>query len=244
MEASSLGLRLALGTVDDWICWNLTGGSESGVHVTDASNASRTLCYDIGSRSWSAELCDLFGVPMASLGAVLPSAHRYGTVAAGVAGGCLQGVPVSSIAGDQQAALFGHGCHQPGDIKVTYGTGSFVLMNLGGRQPPPTEGLLTTVAWDLGDHAPADAAEGFTYALEGSIFSSGATIQWLRDGLGLIGAAAEVGPLASRNSEQRRCVLDPCLCRPRKSMVGCSGTWHHRGPLKGNRAGPLRPGGS
>ena len=192
------GPRLALGTVDDWICWNLTGGSESGVHVTDPSNASRTLCYDIGSRSWSAEMCDVLGVPIGALGEVLPSAYRYGTVAAGVAGGCLQGVPVSSIVGDQQAALFGHGCHLPGDTKVTYGTGSFVLMNLGRRQPPPTEGLLTTVAWDLGDHAPADAADGFSYALEGSIFSSGATIQWLRDGLGLIGEAAEAGPLASQ----------------------------------------------
>ena len=148
------GPSLALGTVDDWICWNLTGGAQSGVHVTDASNASRTLCYDIGLRSWSPELCDLFGVPMASLGTILPSAHRYGTVAASVAGGSLLGVPVSSLVGDQQAALFGHGCHLPGDIKVTYGTGSFVLMNLGAQRPPPTEGLLTTVAWDLGDHAP------------------------------------------------------------------------------------------
>ena len=119
-------------------------------------------------------------------------------MAAGVAGGSLTGVPVSGILGDQQAALFGHGCHLPGDTKVTYGTGSFVLMNLGTHQPPPTEGLLTTVAWDLGEHAPKGAADGFNYALEGSIFSSGATIQWLRDGLGLIGEAAEAGPLASQ----------------------------------------------
>ncbi len=192
------GGSLALGTVDDWIGWNLTGGAESGVHVTDPSNASRTLCYDIGQRAWSAELCDVLRVPIEALGEILPSAHRYGTVAAGVAGGSLEGVPVSGIVGDQQAALFGHGCHLPGDTKVTYGTGSFVLMNLGAQRPPPIEGLLTTVAWDLGEHAPKGAADGFNYALEGSIFSSGATIQWLRDGLGLIGEAAEAGPLASQ----------------------------------------------
>ena len=143
---------LALGTVDDWICWNLTGGAESGVHVTDPSNASRTLCYDIVQRAWSAELCDLFGVPIGALGEILPSACRYGAVAAGVADGSLQGVPVSGVVGDQQAALFGHACHLPGDTKVTYGTGSFVLMNLGTRRPPTTGGLLTTVAWDLGEH--------------------------------------------------------------------------------------------
>ena len=191
------GPSLALGTVDDWICWNLTGGTKSGVHATDPSNASRTLCYDISQRTWSAELCEILGVPLDALGEVLPSARRYATAAAGVAGGCVKGVPVSAMIGDQQAALFGHGCHLPGDTKVTYGTGSFVLMNLGTRRPPPIEGLLTTVAWDLGDHAPK-GIDGFSYALEGSIFSSGATIQWLRDGLGLIGEAAEAGPLASQ----------------------------------------------
>ncbi len=189
---------LALGTVDDWVCWNLTGGAGgSGVHATDASNASRTLCYDIQQRSWSHELCDLFGVPLEALGEVLPSAGRFGTVASTVAGGAFKGVPVSGIAGDQQAALFGHGCHEPGDTKVTYGTGSFVLMNLGREIPPPAEGVLTTVAWDLGAHAPPGAGDGFVYALEGAVFSSGATIQWLRDGLGLIDQAAEAGPLAA-----------------------------------------------
>ncbi len=192
------GGSLALGTVDDWICWNLTGGAKSGRHATDPSNASRTLCYDIGERAWSAELCDLLGVPIAALGEVLPSACRYGTVPSDVASGSLTGVPVSAIAGDQQAALFGHGCHLPGDTKVTYGTGSFVLMNLGSQLPAPAEGLLTTVAWDLGESTPKGAGEGFSYALEGSIFSSGATIQWLRDGLGLISDAAEAEPLATQ----------------------------------------------
>jgi glycerol kinase len=195
--AVETGRSLALGTVDDWICWNLTGGAKAGVHVTDPSNASRTLCYDIERRAWSAELCDLFRVPIDALGEVLPSACRYGTVAADIAGGSFAGVPVSGIAGDQQAALFGHGCFAPGDTKVTYGTGSFVLMNIGAELPVSTEGLLTTVAWDLGAHAPPGPHAAFNYALEGSIFSSGATIQWLRDGLGLIGEAAEAGPLAS-----------------------------------------------
>jgi glycerol kinase len=191
------GGSLALGTVDDWVCWNLTGGADSGSHVTDASNASRTLCYDLGTRAWSPELCDLFGVPLEALGEVVPSACRYGKVTGGVAGGALEGVPVSGIAGDQQAALFGHGCHLPGETKVTYGTGSFVLMNLGPKPPPPAEGLLTTVAWDLGAHAPGGTGDGFCYALEGAVFSSGATIQWLRDGLGLISQPAETGPLAA-----------------------------------------------
>jgi glycerol kinase len=181
------------------------------MHVTDPSNASRTLCYDIGRRSWSSELCEMLKVPMDTLGEVRPSAGRYGTVCAEVAGGLLRGVPVSGIAGDQQAALFGHCCHLPGETKVTYGTGSFVLMNLGARMPPPTAGLLTTVAWDLGDHAPQRAADGFTYALEGAIFSSGSTIQWLRDGLGMIDQAAQVGPLAAQITSNDGVFLVPAF---------------------------------
>ncbi|MGD0084627.1 MAG: glycerol kinase [Acidimicrobiales bacterium] len=181
--------ELAFGTVDDWVCWNLTGGPDGGVHATDASNASRTLCYDIQEGGWSAELCDLFGIPTTSLGEVRPSSGRFGTVSDLVAGGILTGVPLSGIAGDQQAALFGQCCFSPGATKVTYGTGSFVLMNLGGDVGAPSEGLLTTVAWQLGDD--------LTYALEGAIFASGATVQWLRDGLGIIAHAAETGPLAA-----------------------------------------------
>ena len=193
VEASA---SLALGTVDDWICWNLTGSVSGGAHVTDPSNASRTLCYDIERRAWSDELCEAMRVPIRALGEVLPSSGRYGTVAAGVAGGLFKGVPVSGIAGDQQAALFGHCCHLPGETKVTYGTGSFLLMNLGTELPRPSQGLLTTVAWDLGDLV-AQGGGGFSYALEGAIFSSGATIQWLRDGLGVIREAAQAGPLAA-----------------------------------------------
>jgi len=202
---------LALVTVVEWVCSDLTGGVEAGKDATDASSASRTLCYDIERRAWSAELCELFGVPQEALGEVLPSANRYGTVAATVAGGSFAGVPVSGIAGDQQAALFGHGCHSPGDTKVTYGTGSFILMNLGEKLTPPTEGLLTTVAWDLGEHRPESSGHSFSYALEGAIFSSGATIQWLRDGLGMIDEAAEAQALAAQIASNEGVYLVPAF---------------------------------
>ena len=183
--------NLALGTVDSWLVWNLTGGrADAGAqHVTDPSNASRTLLFDIREGAWSAELAELFGVPLHTLAEVLPSSGRFGLTAPGTSA-LGAGVPISGIAGDQQAALFGQACFEVGMTKNTYGTGSFVLMNVGTVCPPPTEGLLTTVAWTL--------ANGETsYALEGAIFVTGAAIQWLRDGLGIIGAAAETGPLAA-----------------------------------------------
>ncbi len=197
------GSDLMLGTVDDWICWKLTGGADRGVHATDASNASRTLCYDIVDQAWSDELCDLFGVPTGALGEVRPSSGRFGVVSGDVAAGRLSGVPLSGIAGDQQAALFGQCCFEPGMTKVTYGTGSFVLMSLGEVCPPPRDGLLTTVAWQLGDR--------FNYALEGAIFSSGATIQWLRDGLQIIERADEVGALAASIESNEGVVLVPAF---------------------------------
>lgn len=195
--------ELALGTVDDWVCWNLTGGPAGGVHATDVSNASRTLCYDIAERRWSDELCSLFGIPVRSLGEVSASSGRFGVVSGEVAGGVLKGVPVAGIAGDQQAALFGQCCFDPGATKVTYGTGSFVLMNLGDHLPAPAEGLLTTVAWQLGDE--------MTYALEGAVFASGATIQWLRDGLGIIKDASEIAPLAASVSSTEGVFLVPAF---------------------------------
>jgi glycerol kinase len=181
---------LALGTVDSWELWNLTGGrADAGaVFATDPSNACRTLLYDIGTRAWSSDLAELFGVPQGALPEVLPSSGVFGRTAAG-ATVLPAGIPVAGIAGDQQAALFGQACFEVGMTKNTYGTGSFVLMNVGSGCPPPAEGLLTTVAWSLADGTVA-------YALEGSIFATGAAIQWLRDGLGIIGAAAETGPLA------------------------------------------------
>ena len=183
--------NLALGTIDDWLLWNLTGGIQGGVHATDPSNASRTMLYDLRSHAWSSELCDTFGVPMSALGELQPSAGRFGSVHRDALGGLLAGVPVSGILGDQQAALFGQACVHPGMAKNTYGTGSFVLLNVGTELPAPSEGLLTTVAWDLGSHGP------LTYALEGSVFVTGAAIQWLRDGLQIIDTAADIGPLAA-----------------------------------------------
>ncbi len=182
---------LALGTVDDWLLWNLTGGVDGGVHATDPSNASRTMLYDITTRRWSDELCELLGVPRRALGEVRPSSGRFGQVSAQIIDGGLRGVPVSGILGDQQAALFGQACVEPGMAKNTYGTGSFVLMNIGPECPPPTEGLLTTVAWDLGPNG------GYAYALEGAVFITGAAIQWLRDGLQIIEKSADIGPLAA-----------------------------------------------
>jgi len=182
-----IGPNLAFGTVDSWLLWRLTGGPAGGVHATEPSNASRTLLYDINTLSWSDPLLELFGVPRACLPEVRPTSGRFGTTAADAAAGLR--VPVSGIAGDQQAALFGQACFEPGMTKNTYGTGSFVLMNLGPSHPPPTEGLLTSVAWQFDDEV--------TYAMEGAIFVTGAAIQWLRDGLGIIADAAETGPLAA-----------------------------------------------
>ncbi len=176
--------ELALGTIDAWIIWNLTGGE---VFATDVTNASRTMLCDIRSRTWDQELCDLIGVPIAALPEIVPSSGRIGVTSASC--GVPDGIPVSGVAGDQQAALFGQACVTPGMAKNTYGTGSFVLLNVGEECPPPTEGMLTTVAWTL--------ADGTThYALEGAIFVTGAAIQWLRDGINIIDDAAETGSLA------------------------------------------------
>ncbi|HEX4245721.1 MAG TPA: glycerol kinase GlpK [Acidimicrobiales bacterium] len=188
---------LALGTVDAWVLWNLTGGATGGLFATDATNASRTLLYDIVDRRWSDELCDLFDLPMANLPEVRPSSGRLATVAADGLGrqSPLAGVPISGVAGDQHAALFGQVCFEPGMAKATYGTGSFVLMNVGADCPAPVDGLLTTLAWDLGQQAKTGAP--VAYALEGSVFVSGAAVQWLRDGLGIIDGAAALEPLAA-----------------------------------------------
>ena len=190
------GPSLVFGTVDAWVIWNLTGGTDGGVLATDPSNASRTLLYDITARRWSEELGDLFGVPLSTLPEVHPSCGRIGTVAGAVgsSGSPLSGVPVSGVAGDQQAALFGQACFSPGMAKATYGTGTFVLANVGEVCPPPTEGLLTTVAWDLGR---SGGQSPLVYALEGAVFVTGAAVQWLRDELGIIKESAEIGPLAA-----------------------------------------------
>jgi glycerol kinase len=176
--------EVAFGTVDSWLVWKLTGGR---VHSTDVSNASRTLLFDINKLSWDEELLALFGVPRRSLPEVLPSSFVLGETEPTEFFGAR--VAVAGVAGDQQAALFGQGCYEPGMVKNTYGTGSFLLANTGRKPVPSSTGLLTTVAWQLGD----EAAE---YALEGSIFVTGAAVQWLRDGLRIISRAEETEALA------------------------------------------------
>ncbi|WP_436773938.1 glycerol kinase GlpK [Yinghuangia sp. YIM S09857] len=191
--------RVALGTVDSYLIARLTSGRS---HVTDASNASRTLLFDIERGAWSAELCDLFGVPMDALPQVVAS---YGTVARTDPDVFLGlDLPIAGIAGDQQAALFGQACHAPGDVKCTYGTGSFVLINTGAEPVRSSAGLLTTVAWGAPDGT-------LTYALEGSIFVTGAAVQWLRDGLGVIGSAAETEPIARTVPDSGGVVFVPAL---------------------------------
>ena len=176
--------HLAIGTIDSWLVWNLTDGAD---FATDPSNASRTMLFDINSMRWSNDMCNLIGVPMVCLPEVRPSSGSFGRTRNVT--GLPDGIPISGVAGDQQAALFGQACTMRGMAKNTYGTGSFVLLNVGGKCPAPTDGMLTTVAWDLG--------KGPTYALEGSIFVTGAAVQWLRDGLGIISESSEIGPLAA-----------------------------------------------
>jgi glycerol kinase len=166
------------GTIDSWLVFKLTGR-----HLIDYSNASRTMLFDIRGLAWDEELCGMLGVDPGSLPEPVPSSQICGTTS--IFGGS---VPVAGVAGDQQAALFGQACQQPGETKNTYGTGSFVLLNAGTEAPEPGEGLLTTVAWGLGDEV--------DYALEAAVFVTGAAVQWLRDGLGIISEAAQTEELA------------------------------------------------
>jgi glycerol kinase len=172
--------ELAFGTVDSWLIWNLTAGA---VHATDASNASRTMLLDLHTLDWDDELLALFGVPRAVLPKVVRSSGVVGTAQLGAAQ-----LPIAGVAGDQQAALFGQGCHRPGMAKNTYGTGCFLLLNSGARPQPSQHRLLSTVAWQT--------LQGASYALEGSVFIGGAVVQWLRDGLGVIQQSADVEALA------------------------------------------------
>lgn len=175
--------ELAAGTIDSWLVWHLTGGAS---HVTDHTNASRTMLYDLGTRAWSPELCSLFSVPSDMLPRIVPSSGLLGTALPALLG---HEIPIMGIAGDQQAALFGQGGWHAGSGKNTYGTGAFLLLNTGQRRPPSGAGLLTTIACDE-QGAPV-------YALEASIFIAGAAVQWLRDGLGIIAASGETEALAA-----------------------------------------------
>ena len=175
---------LLFGTPDTWVIWNLTGGPDGGVHVTDVTNASRTMLMDLRTLAWDPTTLDAMGIPASMLPQIRSSSEVYGP-----ATGLLAGVPVAGDLGDQQAALFGQTCFAAGEAKNTYGTGCFMLLNTGERIVPSERGLLTTVAYRIGDRAPV-------YALEGSIAIAGALIQWLRDNLGMITSAAEVEALA------------------------------------------------
>ncbi len=174
---------LLFGTIDCWLVWNLTGGA---VHITDYSNASRTILFNINTLEWDKELLAKLNIPAAVLPKAVPSSQVYGETAAGLLGDA--SIPVAGIAGDQQAALFGQACYQPGMAKNTYGTGSFILLNTGDKPIKSQKGLLTTVAWGLGGKV--------NYAMEGSVFITGAAVQWLRDGLHLIKTAADSEELA------------------------------------------------
>jgi len=190
--------ELAFGTIDTWLTWWLTSGD---VHVTDVSNASRTLLMDLATGAWDDALLELFDVPRAVLPSIVGNAEVVGhTRGLGV---LPDGIPIAGMAGDQQSALFGQACFEPGEAKCTYGTGAFLLMNVGTTPTPSTNGLLTTAAWRLGDTT--------TYALEGSAFIAGAIVQWLRDGLGFFGSASEVEALAASVPDTGGVVLVPAL---------------------------------
>jgi len=176
--------ELLFGNIDTWVIWNLTDGPDGGVHVTDVSNASRTLLMNLETLDWDADILEIMGIPRRMLPAIRASSEEYGT-----ATGALTGVPVAGDLGDQQAALFGQTCFSPGEAKNTYGTGCFMLLNTGTAPVPSKNGLLTTLAYKIGN-------EQAVYALEGSIAITGALVQWLRDNLGLIQKSADVEALA------------------------------------------------
>ena len=172
--------------MDTWVIWNLTGGVNGGAHVTDVTNASRTMLMNLHTLDWDPKICDPIGVPPAMLPKIRSSSEVYGNRK----GGLLDGIPVASALGDQQAALFGQTCFAEGEAKSTYGTGTFMLMNTGNKPVHSNNGLLTTVGYRIGDQPPV-------YALEGSIAVTGALVQWMRDQLGLINTAAEIETLAA-----------------------------------------------
>jgi glycerol kinase len=205
--------RLRVGTIDSFLIWRLTGGRH---HVTDYSNASRTMLLDLRTLEWADELLSVFGVPRSILPRLCPSSGLVTSTEPTWLGTT---VPIAGVAGDQQAALFGQGALRPGNCKNTYGTGCFLLMNVGSRPARPEHGLLSTVAWVLGEDTSPDAAAdsatarpgAVTYALEGSVFMGGGAVQWLRDALGIIQTPADIGPLAARTPDNGGVYFVPAL---------------------------------
>ena len=218
--------ELAFGTVDSWLVWKLTGGR---VHATDASNASRTLLFNLQTLRWDPALLRLFDIPASVLPQVVPSSGVLGETEPALLGAP---VPIAGLAGDQQAALFGQACFAPGMAKNTYGTGCFMLMNTGESPVSSRHQLLTTVAWQ----GPKGAPHRTAYALEGSVFMAGATVQWLRDGLQIIQAADEVGPLAASVADTGDVYLVPAFA----GLGTPDWDGHARGTLVGMTRGTTR----
>ena len=187
------------GTMETWLTWQLTGGVDGGVHITDVTNASRTMLMDLRTLDWDDELCDAFEVPRAMLPQVRPSAAVHGRAST-----VLPGVVIGAAIGDQQAALFGQACFSPGEAKCTYGTGAFLLLNTGHQQVVSTHGLATTVAYQLGEEPPV-------YALEGSIAMTGSLVQWFRDGLAMVRTAPEIETLARTVDDNGGCYIVPAF---------------------------------
>jgi glycerol kinase len=191
--------EVLFGTMETWLIWNLTGGPDGGIHVTDVTNASRTMLMDIKSLTWDDDLLSFFGIPARMLPEIRSSAELYGT-----ARKALPGVRIAAALGDQQAALFGQTCFAAGEAKCTYGTGSFLLLNTGTELVRSTHGLLSTVGYKIGDQAPV-------YALEGPIAITGSLVQWFRDGLGLIATAPEIETLARTVEDNGGCYIVPAF---------------------------------
>lgn len=213
--------RLAFGTVDSWLIWNLTRGE---LHITDVSNASRTMLFNIHTLAWDDELLDIFKIPASMLPVVRSSSDIYGNTA----GHFATGIPVAGIAGDQQAALFGQMCTEQGMVKNTYGTGCFMMMNIGEKPIESGSRLLTTVGWKIGDKT--------TYAFEGSIFIAGAVVQWLRDGLGIISNSAEVEKLAAGTKDNEGVYFVPAFA----GLGAPHWDQHARGTIVGLTRGSTR----
>ena len=201
--------RLAFGTVDSWLLWRLTEGR---VHATDATNASRTMLFDITRGAWDPELLDLFRIPASLLPEVRDSSGHFGMASAGILGA---EIAVMGIAGDQQAACVGQACFAPGMVKSTYGTGCFLLLNVGAEPVMSRSRMLTTIAWQIGGVR--------SYALEGAIFVAGAAVQWLRDGLGVIGEAARDRRARRRGRSIAARLSGARLHRSRRAALGCAG---------------------
>ena len=218
--------ELRAGTVDSWLIWNLTGGK---VHVTDYSNASRTMLFNIHTLQWDEELCEAVGVPMSLLPQPRPNSEVYGAVAPGIPGlEDLAGIPICGSAGDQAAALFGQACFRPGQAKNTYGTGCFTLMNVGDTPVRSRNGLVTSVGWSLNGET--------TYALEGSVFNAGSAIQWLRDELKLIDSAPECDRLAESVPDSGGVYLVPAFT----GLGAPYGDMYARGTIVGLTRGATR----